>query len=85
LSVQNEYHSFVSGDSHAAIKGEQCNISAIGRIGRDIRWLAGWGMLINYIRILEKDGTDGRADRHHTAALRFSFWTRPAYNKDTAI
>jgi len=60
LSVQNEYHSFISGDSHAAIKGEQCNISAIGRIGRDIRWLAGWGMLINYIRILEKDGTDGQ-------------------------
>jgi len=82
LSVQNEYHSFISGESHAAFKGEQCNVSAVGRIGRDIRWLAGWGMLINHIRILEKDG---RADGHHTAALRFSFWTRPANNKGTAI
>jgi len=71
LSVQNEYHSFISGDSHAAIKGEQCNISAIGRIGRDIRWLAGWGMLINYIRILEKTGhTDGRTD---TIPLLYAF------------
>jgi len=47
-------------------------------------WLAGGCWLI-ISAFWKKDGTDGRADRHHTAALRFSFWTRPAYNKDTAI